>query len=137
MDSDSSSKLPPKPPHKPSLSSLKTSPFERNIALTKLGFGISGSGPWTAAVPSWRPDIIGEADLVEEVARVKGFAAYNALEQLPMPAVAPSDVEPWVTAAGTQHPSVRRARVGLDVAQLETEKARADAADVQPPRPSG
>lgn len=35
MDSDS----PNKPPSKASLSSLKTRPFERNIALTKLGFG--------------------------------------------------------------------------------------------------
>ena len=41
--------------------------------LAKLGFGVSGNGPWTAAVPSWRPDIIGEADLVEEVTRVHGF----------------------------------------------------------------
>jgi phenylalanyl-tRNA synthetase beta chain len=41
--------------------------------LGKLGFGISGAGPWTAAVPSWRPDIVGEADLVEEVTRVWGF----------------------------------------------------------------
>jgi phenylalanyl-tRNA synthetase beta chain len=41
--------------------------------LAKLGFGVTGSGPWTAAVPSWRPDIIGEADLVEEVTRVHGF----------------------------------------------------------------
>ena len=41
--------------------------------LTKLGFSVSGSGPWTAAVPSWRPDIVGEADLVEEVTRVAGF----------------------------------------------------------------
>ena len=41
--------------------------------LGKLGFAISGSGPWTAAVPSWRPDIVGEADLVEEVTRVFGF----------------------------------------------------------------
>ncbi|WP_293371922.1 AarF/ABC1/UbiB kinase family protein [Nevskia sp.] len=39
MDSDSTSKPPEKSPHKSSLSSLKTSPFERNIALTKLGFG--------------------------------------------------------------------------------------------------
>ena len=41
--------------------------------LTKLGFAVSGSGPWTAAVPSWRPDIVGEADLVEEVTRVWSF----------------------------------------------------------------
>lgn len=39
MDSDSASKPPSKSSQKPSLSSLKTSPFERNIALTKLGFG--------------------------------------------------------------------------------------------------
>ena len=41
--------------------------------LGKLGFAVTGSGPWTAAVPSWRPDIVGEADLVEEVTRVCGF----------------------------------------------------------------
>ena len=41
--------------------------------LGKLGFGVTGDGPWTATVPSWRPDIVGEADLVEEVTRVWGF----------------------------------------------------------------
>ena len=41
--------------------------------LGKLGFKVEGQGPWTAAVPSWRPDIVGEADLVEEVTRVFGF----------------------------------------------------------------
>ena len=41
--------------------------------LGKLGFKVDGQGPWTAAVPSWRPDIVGEADLVEEVTRVWGF----------------------------------------------------------------
>lgn len=42
-----------------------------------------------------------------------------------LPPVTPNAVEEWVTVADTQHPSVQRARVGLDVAQLETRKARA------------
>ena len=46
---------------------------ETAAILAKLGFAVDGSGPWTAAVPSWRPDIVGEADLVEEVTRVCGF----------------------------------------------------------------
>jgi phenylalanyl-tRNA synthetase beta chain len=46
---------------------------ETTDILTKLGFQVSGAGPWTAGVPSWRPDIVGEADLVEEVTRVHGF----------------------------------------------------------------
>jgi outer membrane protein len=41
-----------------------------------------------------------------------------------LPPVLPADVEVWVGNAD-QHPAVRRARVGLDVATLETEKARA------------
>ena len=42
-----------------------------------------------------------------------------------LPAVAPANPEEWVTVADQLHPTVRRARVGLDVAVLETAKARA------------
>ncbi len=42
-----------------------------------------------------------------------------------LPAPQPSGAEEWVTLADQQHPSVRRARVGFEVAQLETAKARA------------
>ncbi len=42
-----------------------------------------------------------------------------------LPAVTPANPEEWVTVADQQHPTVRRARVGLDVAVLETAKARA------------
>jgi phenylalanyl-tRNA synthetase beta chain len=52
--------------------------------LTKLGFGLSGTGPWTAEVPSWRPDIVGEADLVEEVTRVFGFDRIAAVSLPPL-----------------------------------------------------
>jgi outer membrane protein len=42
-----------------------------------------------------------------------------------LPAPAPANPEEWATVADQQHPAVRRARVALDVAQLETSKARA------------
>ena len=41
--------------------------------LTRLGFGVSGSGAVVnVSVPSWRPDVDGKADLVEEVMRMHG-----------------------------------------------------------------
>ena len=42
-----------------------------------------------------------------------------------LPAPMPANVEDWVVAANQEHPTVRRARVGLEVTQLEIDKARA------------
>ncbi len=42
-----------------------------------------------------------------------------------LPPILPGDAEAWVTGADNAHPGVRKARLGLEVAQLETEKARA------------
>jgi outer membrane protein len=42
-----------------------------------------------------------------------------------LPGTRPANAEEWVTGADQQHPTVRRARVGLDVAMLDTEIARA------------
>ncbi|MGB0720174.1 MAG: phenylalanine--tRNA ligase subunit beta [Bdellovibrionales bacterium] len=41
--------------------------------LEDLGFTVSGNGPFTVQPPSWRGDIDGRADLVEEVIRIVGF----------------------------------------------------------------
>ncbi len=42
--------------------------------LTALGFAVSGKAPkLSVSVPSWRPDIDGKADLVEEVVRIHGL----------------------------------------------------------------
>lgn len=41
--------------------------------LTSLGFVVEGSGPYTVTPPSWRSDIDGDADLVEEVVRIYGL----------------------------------------------------------------
>ena len=42
-----------------------------------------------------------------------------------LPPVLPPSVDEWVLRADAEHPTVRRAALGLDVARLETEKARA------------
>lgn len=51
---------------------------EQRQTLTALGFKLEGN---IAHVPSWRPDILGEADLVEEVARI---ASLTKLQGRPM-----------------------------------------------------
>jgi outer membrane protein len=42
-----------------------------------------------------------------------------------LPPVMPAEVEPWVQQAEAEHPLVRKAQLGLEVATLETAKARA------------
>lgn len=55
--------------------------------LTALEFGVSGSGDvLQVAVPEWRPDVEGTADLVEEVARIHGLDNITPLA-LPMEGV--------------------------------------------------
>ncbi|GGG87713.1 phenylalanine--tRNA ligase beta subunit [Salipiger pallidus] len=51
----------------------------QRATLTALGFTLEGD---MAHVPSWRPDVLGGADLVEEVARV---ASLTKLKGIPMP----------------------------------------------------
>lgn len=55
------------------LTGLEVSTEESNAILTRLGFKVSGSGERVSvAVPSWRPDVDGKADLVEEIMRIHG-----------------------------------------------------------------
>jgi len=44
---------------------------------------------------------------------------------VPLPETVRADADQWVIEADAQHPFVRKARLGLDVATLETDKARA------------
>lgn len=55
--------------------------------LFALGFTVMRGSPWSVTPPSWRRDIEGRADLVEEVARIEGYAA---LPDAPLPPVAPA-----------------------------------------------
>ncbi|MDF1634206.1 phenylalanine--tRNA ligase subunit beta [Mycoplana sp. MJR14] len=61
------------------LTGLEVSSEESRAILTKLGFGVSGSGErLSVSVPSWRPDVDGKADLVEEVMRIHGVDNIHA-----------------------------------------------------------
>jgi phenylalanyl-tRNA synthetase beta chain len=41
--------------------------------LETLGFGVTDGSPMTIQVPSWRRDVDGEADIVEEILRIHGY----------------------------------------------------------------
>lgn len=70
--------------------------------LTALGFRIEGD---MAHVPSWRPDVKGSADLVEEVARV---ASLTQLEGKPLPPVAEGVTRPIMTPMQKREATARR-----------------------------
>ena len=74
--------------------------------LTALGFRLEGD---MAHVPSWRPDVLGEADLVEEVARI---ASLEGLVGKPL-ARAPGVPAPVLTPAQKRLSTARRTAAAL------------------------
>ncbi|MEM8790221.1 MAG: phenylalanine--tRNA ligase subunit beta [Pseudomonadota bacterium] len=74
--------------------------------LTALGFSATGTGETLEVwVPSWRPDVLGEADLVEEIARV---ASLTKLESKPLPRTSIGVTEPTLTPIQRREALVRR-----------------------------
>lgn len=79
---------------------------EQAATLTALGFEVRDG---MAHVPSWRPDVQGEADIVEEVARV---ASLGGLEGQPLPR--PDGVtRPVLTPLQARHTAARRRAAAL------------------------
>jgi phenylalanyl-tRNA synthetase beta chain len=67
------------------LTGLNVSNDEARSILTGLGFEVSGSGERVSvSVPSWRPDVDGKADLVEEVMRMFGV---DKIKPEPLPSM--------------------------------------------------
>lgn len=76
-------------------------------------------------------EIAAENDLRSKRVALDQLVGRSGVEPKPLltpvvlPGLQPDDVEAWVADANTRHPLVRKARVGDDVARLETRKARA------------
>ncbi|MEM7631518.1 MAG: phenylalanine--tRNA ligase subunit beta [Pseudomonadota bacterium] len=80
---------------------------EQRQTLTRLGFRLEGD---MAHVPSWRPDVMGEADLVEEVARV---ASLTKLQGKPLLRLTPGVPKPVMTPKQRREQIARRTAAAL------------------------
>lgn len=81
-------------------------PAERQIAiLESLGFAITTGSTWHIDVPSWRRDIDGAPDIVEEVTRIVGF---DHVASVPLPRDA-GVAKPTATAQQLTERRLRRA----------------------------
>jgi phenylalanyl-tRNA synthetase beta chain len=99
------------------LGGLEAGEDEQAAILTRLGFAVSrGVDAWDVAVPSWRRDVEGEADLVEEVARVAGFS------RVPPVALPRADgvARPTATPAQLVERRLRRSAAALGLAEAVT-----------------
>jgi len=76
-------------------------------SLTALGFQLDGD---MAHVPSWRPDVQGEADLVEEVARI---ASLTKLEGRPLPRLTTGVPRPIMSPMQRREVAARRTVAAL------------------------
>jgi phenylalanyl-tRNA synthetase beta chain len=80
---------------------------EQRQTLTRLGFRLEGE---MAHVPSWRPDVMGEADLVEEVARI---ASLTKLQGKPLPRITDGIPKPVMTPTQRRQSMARRTCAAL------------------------
>ncbi|ARO13590.1 phenylalanyl-tRNA synthetase, beta subunit [Ketogulonicigenium robustum] len=90
-----------------SLVGMEIAPETQRATLQALGFVLDGD---MAHVPSWRPDVLGEADLVEEVARI---ASLTKLVGVPMPRMQAGVPKPILTPLQRRLGAARRAVAGL------------------------
>ncbi|GLQ25213.1 phenylalanine--tRNA ligase subunit beta [Sulfitobacter pacificus] len=79
----------------------------QRTTLTALGFTLEGD---MAHVPSWRPDVQGSADLVEEVARI---ASLTKLEGVPLPRLSAGVPRPILSPMQRREVAARRAAAAL------------------------
>ncbi len=72
-------------------------------------------------------DLVTKRIALDQLAGRSNVAPRPLVAPVTLPALIPSDPQEWVNVAENRHPAIRRARLALEVARIETEKARAAA----------
>ncbi|MCF8708876.1 phenylalanine--tRNA ligase subunit beta [Rhizorhapis sp. SPR117] len=88
-----------------SLAGVEVDRDMQKAILEKLGFDVQGTDIWAISVPSWRRDVEGSADIVEEVVRIYGI---DKVPSTPLPR-APGVARPTATLDQMTERRVRRA----------------------------
>ena len=96
------------------LAGMTVSNDRQRRILTALGFGVDAA--WNVRVPSWRRDIDGPADLVEEVVRIEGL---DRVPSTPLPR-AEGVARPTATAAQLLERRVRRMAAARGLSEAVT-----------------
>ncbi len=103
------------------LTGLKLEPAEMAGILEKLGFGLMAQATNADRVhvkaPSWRPDIEGKADLVEEIVRVAGL---DRVASTPMPRDEQTIAKPILTLLQKRTRQSRRALAARGLVEAVT-----------------
>ena len=85
--------------------------------LAALGFDVArGEGAWRVTAPSWRCDVGGETDLIEEIARIVGF---DSIPSVPLPREN-GVARPSLTAAQLRVPWAKRTLAGRGLVECVT-----------------
>lgn len=101
-----------------SLVGMEVSEAEQCRILEALGFGVTeGEAGFSVSMPSWRPDMRGEADLVEEIARV---VSLTGLQSAPLSRAVSGVPAAALTPIQTRIAKTRRALAGQGLNECVT-----------------
>ncbi|KQT70858.1 phenylalanine--tRNA ligase subunit beta [Methylobacterium sp. Leaf465] len=100
------------------LAGIELSRAEMKVTLEALGFHVAGSGDRVKVLtPSWRPDVEGKADLVEEIIRIAGL---DRIEPKPLPRIEAAVGKPVLTVLQKRTRLAKRALASRGLVEAVT-----------------
>ncbi|KQP75140.1 phenylalanine--tRNA ligase subunit beta [Methylobacterium sp. Leaf113] len=100
------------------LAGIELSRAEMKVSLEALGFHVAGSGDRVKVLtPSWRPDVEGKADLVEEIIRIAGL---DRIEPKPLPRIEAAVGKPVLTVLQKRTRLAKRALASRGLVEAVT-----------------